>query len=1012
MLPLLFLLSCGGDTPTSLLDDVAATESWSINGLTCPVHVVRTELGVPHVYAANRADLARVQGFVVARDRYFFMEIARRLGLGTVSALLGDGALETDMESRGTGMTHVADHLLDGLDEDQLAWFDAFAAGVNDYVIAAQAETLPVPTEFEIFAPILGLPNPADLLELWDRRDIAGMAAVIVYNLGYETTDVGNQDDQDRLVGQYDGVALEDLRKAGLYADIVDRVDPVYPLSSTLGWGLNGAGAVGPSAAKAHIPGKRVALPQELLTRARTRLEKIDARLGHDHEAGWGSNAWAVTADAADGGSLLAGDGHLPLTVPNFFFQMGLDTALLGGGDTHQLGLFIPGLPVMAVGTNGDVAWSQTQIMGDITDWYAEELTLDADGVPITSLFQGEQRDLVAFEETYEVADVPLLNSIGRTETWTRWATFDGRWITQIEGRAASQDEALADGEILVNLLGDFMVPGDTDGDGVVSAISFDYAGLDANMITAVDGFGHAADVAEFRDSSRDLVAFSQNLVVSDAAGSVLYAPFQAIPCRGQLPRGAGGRWADGADPALLLDGTTYGAFEIPVEDGRVVFDSTDPDKCVVPFEDYPAALDPDAGYLLTANHDVAGLTLDNDLLDEPWWIGGPWVSGVRAHTIDQALTAHVAAGTATVETMQDLQADQHSAVGVRVLPSLLDAISLARAYHQEGELDLDQPAGRLAALYGSDPAGMDEAESRLSAWFDRGLHAASGVETFYSTPAGDDLDDAVATSIHAAWSARFFSAVFDDEALPGVWNPTGRTGRERTLLLMLDGRGPDNSTGLASWNPDTEESVYFDVLGTDDVETSDEVALVALLDALDFLRSADDGDGKGGFNTDDMAGWLWGLRHWVHFDSVLEELLGGDEYAGLIEQFSITTRVLPLATGLEVGDPRRDLPGFPRPGDIKALDAANFSGSGTDFTYASGPVFRMVIRLSPDGVSGVNVLPGGQSGITSSDNFSDQAELWLGNEAMPLWFSPEDVVAHGVSREIYVPAVSTTACP
>ncbi len=1012
MLSLLLTVACSGDAPTSVLDDVAVSETWSVDGLTCPAHVVRTEMGVPHVYATNRTDLARVQGFVVARDRYFFMEIARRLGLGTVSALLGDGALETDMESRGTGMTHVADHLLEGLDADQLAWFEAFASGVNDYVAAAQAETLPVPTEFEIFAPILGLASPAELLELWDVRDVAGMAAVIVYNLGYETTDVGNQDDQDRLTGQYDGVALEDLRKAGLYPDIVDRVDPVYPLGSTLGWGLNGAGAEGPSAAKARIPGDKVTLPPELLARARARLERIDARLGHDHEAGWGSNAWAVMADAADGGSLLAGDGHLPLTVPNFFYQMGVDTQLLGGGDTHQLGLFIPGLPVMAVGTNGDVAWSQTQIMGDITDWYAEELTLDADGTPVSSLFQGEQRDLIASDEVFEVADVPLLDSVGRTETWTRWTTFDGRWITQIEGRSASRDEALADGEVLVNLLGDFVVPGDTDGDGVVSAISFDYAGLDANMIRSVDGFGHATDVHDFRDASRDLVAFSQNLIVSDSAGSVLYAPFQAIPCRTQLPRGAGGVWADGADPALILDGTTYGAFEIPVQDGRVIDDSSEPDQCVVPFDDYPAGLDPDAGYLLTANHDVAGLTLDNDLIDEPWWIGGPWVSGFRAHTIDQALADHVAAGTATVETMEQLQADQHSSVGVRLLPVLLDAVALARAYHLDGEVDLDTAAGRLAALYGTDPDGLDEAEDRLSAWFDRGLHAASGVETFYSVPAGDDLDDAVATSIHAAWSARFFRRVFDDEALPGVWNPTGRTGRERTLLLMLDGRGPDNSTDLASWNPDTQESAYFDVIGTDEVETSDEVALTALLEALDFLRSPDDGDGKGGFDSDDMSEWLWGLRHWVHFDSVLEELLGGDEYAGLIEQFSITTRVLPLATGMAVGDPRRDLPGFPRPGDTKAVDAANFSGSGEDFTYGSGPVFRMVIRLGPDGVSGVNVLPGGQSGITTSDHFADQAELWLGNEALPLWFAPADVVAHGESREVYMPAVSATACP
>ena len=79
--------------------------------------------------------------------------------------------------------------------------------------------------------------------------------------------------------------------------------------------------------------------------------------------------------------SLLAGDGHLPLDIPSLFYQLGLDTSVLGGGDTHQLGTTIPGMPYMAVGTNGDVAWSQTQLLGDQTDWFQEQVQLGADGL-------------------------------------------------------------------------------------------------------------------------------------------------------------------------------------------------------------------------------------------------------------------------------------------------------------------------------------------------------------------------------------------------------------------------------------------------------------------------------------------------------------------------------------------------------------------------------------------------------------------------------------------------------
>ena len=1004
--PLLLLACTGYGAPDSVLLDTPATESWVVEGLRCPAHVVRTEAGVPHIYAWDRADSARVQGFVVARDRYFMIEVARRLGLGTVSALLGQDALETDMESRGTGMTWVADALSSRLTDTEAELFDAFAAGVSDYVEAVRVGELPVPSELEVFGPVLGFEDPSELLEPWERRDVAGMAAVIVYELGYETGDVKRQETADRLVDFYAGAALEDLREAGLQVDIAARVDPVHPLSSAPGWGLNGSGATGSRSGRSRASDREVDLPLALLERATSRLSRIEHRLGHDHENGWGSNAWAVTADAADGGSLLAGGGHLPLSVPSLFYQMGLDTALLGGGDLTQLGLFIPGLPVMAVGTNGHVAWSQTQIMGDITDWYAEELQLDDSGIPVRSLFQGEWRDLVAHSETYEIAAVPLLDSVGRSETWTRWTTFDGRWITSIEGRDASPDDVLAEGETLVALLGDHVVPEDLDGDGVISAISFDYTGTDAaNLLGPVDAFGHARSVEELRQATRDLVAYSQNIIASDADGSVLYTGFQAVPCRLDLAREPDGTWAEGANPARLLDGTTYGAFEVRLEDGALVEDASDAAGCVVPFDDYPQSIDPDEGFVITANHDIGGLTLDNDLLDEPWWIGGPWVAGFRANSIHQGLTELVSSGTADVEAMQALQGDHHSALGEVLLSTLLDAISAARQASDDGLAGEDSRSGRLAELYESDAAALDEVADRLADW------RASGVETFYDAPTDQDVTDAAATMIFNAWSTRFVRQVLDDEGLPSVWQPTGRAGRERTLLLMLEGRGPDNSTGLASWNPETEESAYFDVLGTEGIETSEEVALTATLDALTFLRSSPSDDGEGGFGSEDMGSWLWGYRHWVHFDSVLEELLGGDEYSGLISQFSITPRQLPLMPGVPPTDPRDDMPGFPRPGDSHAVDAANFSGSGSSFDYGSGPVFRMVIRLGPDGVTGENILPGGQSGLTDSEHFSDQAELWLANQTLPMWFEVEDVVANATGREVYAPPTYSAEC-
>ena len=262
------------------------------------------------------------------------------------------------------------------------------------------------------------------------------------------------------------------------------------------------------------------------------------------------------------------------------------------------------------------------------------------------------------------------------------------------------------------------------------------------------------------------------------------------------------------------------------------------------------------------------------------------------------------------------------------------------------------------------------------------------------------------------AWFPRYQQQVLDDEGLPGVWRPNGTTGRLRLLQAMLDGRGPGNPAALASTDPATGESAFFDILGTEIVERSHEVALLSLVDALDFLASAPTEDGRGGFGTDDMGAYLWGLKHQVTFDSVLAEFLGDDPtYSFLTDQFAITTDTLPLADALASDDPRAALLHFPRPGDNEAVDAADPGYGGTDFRYGSGPVFRLVVRLGPNGADGLDVLPGGQSALIDSPHFADQAALWLGNDALPLRFGLRAVLAGAVGREDFTPAAAAADC-
>lgn len=993
----------GGETSEStVFDDVAVTRTIPLEGLSCDVHVVRTEMGVPHHYAHSRLDLVRVFGYTSARDRYFSMDLARRLGLGKVSEILGQDALEVDMEARQTAMTFVADTLMESLTDEHVVWLEAYADGVNQYIQAVKRGEEPVPSELALAGPFLGVADPTDLMEDFTLRDMAGFMAVLVYELGYETGDVGATADAARIP-DFVGEDFEDLRRQSAWEDLYLNIKPLHDVASAPGWGRNGEIAAGSGGLAVAPPRPSVDLPLELLDRADRRGDRLQLLLGRDHNVGWGSNAWAVTgAASADGRALLAGDGHLPLTVPSLFYQVGLDTSVLGGGDTHQMGLTIPGMPFLAVGTNGKVAWSQTQLSGDITDWYAEEIQLSASGVPAAAKFQGEWLPLTSHDESIEIAEVVLLGSEGRTFTFTRYTTEDGRWLFDIEGTELSGE--LPDSDAIVWMGGRPILPGDTNGDGVVSAISFDYTALDpSNVLLALDKFGHAETVDEVHQAMKHLNAYSQNIVAADSSGSVLYSGYQPVPCRSYLPI-VDGWWAEGADPNMLLDGTQYGGFTIPMTADLQADESfaSDPTRCLVPFDTYPHAIGPDIDYVQTANNDVAGITFDGDLLNEPYYIGGPWTAGFRGHVIEQSLEQAIAEGWADQDGMVAIQGDQRSVLGALFGPHLVAAIQAARAASEVDFHEPGSPEERLSALYFAHSARFDEVETRLQAWLDGGAEAASGVETFYHAVQEGEAEDAVATMIFNAWLGRAYAAVFDDEG----WSPPGgNTGRTRALKLGLEGRGPDNPLDLAGWNPASEELVFFDVLGTAEVEHSEEILLGALVDALDFLEQPGE-DGDGGFGTTDMSQWLWGLRHTATFDSLLNDFLPRDSsFSVLTEQFSITTDTLPLADDLESGDPRRELTHFPRPGGNFSVDAANTGYAQTEWRYGSGPTFRMVVSLGENNVSGYNVLPGGQSALTDSEHFADQAALWLGNEVLPLRFHLEDVLAGAESREVYTGA-------
>jgi penicillin amidase len=116
--------------------------------------VIFTEGDIPHIYAENTDDLGRTLGFLMGRDRFFTMDLIRRLGTGSLSGLLGELALDVDYESRSIGMTYVADRLNDSMSEKASRYLTAISEGLNAYITAVEAGEMLAPTEYVLAASL------------------------------------------------------------------------------------------------------------------------------------------------------------------------------------------------------------------------------------------------------------------------------------------------------------------------------------------------------------------------------------------------------------------------------------------------------------------------------------------------------------------------------------------------------------------------------------------------------------------------------------------------------------------------------------------------------------------------------------------------------------------------------------------------------------------------------------------------------------------------------------------
>jgi penicillin G amidase len=140
-------------TPKSL-DELARQSLATIDGnvklpgLKQQVEIIRDKEGIPHIYARNDDDLFFAQGYVMAQDRLWQLEMWRRWHEGRLAEIFGPKAFDYDVRTRlmmFRGPWDATEWTSYHPDAQRL--FTDWANGLNTYV-ATHAANLPV--EFKL----------------------------------------------------------------------------------------------------------------------------------------------------------------------------------------------------------------------------------------------------------------------------------------------------------------------------------------------------------------------------------------------------------------------------------------------------------------------------------------------------------------------------------------------------------------------------------------------------------------------------------------------------------------------------------------------------------------------------------------------------------------------------------------------------------------------------------------------------------------------------------------------